>query len=46
MTKFQCLKCDHLDIEMSAKAVCTGSYMPIENSLYGIDCPHFRSQEQ
>ena len=46
MTKFQCLRCEHLDIENPDKAICTGCYEAhaIEQSVDGADCPHYMRQ--
>ena len=47
MTRFQCLRCIHLDIEFPDKAICTGCYNPnaIDNSVRGMDCVYYIKQE-
>jgi hypothetical protein len=42
MSKYQCLNCDHLDINPEGQAECTGCYVPdaIIKSVNGWECPY------
>ena len=46
LTKFQCLRCQGLDIELSCQAICTRSYDidAILNSVKGNECGVYLKQ--
>lgn len=48
MTKWQCLRCQHLDIDLPNEAVCTGTYNPaaIKTSVLGRDCSQYLKQKR
>lgn len=47
MSKYQCLRCQHLDIEFPDKAVCTRSFEEdiISQSLRGRHCFLFEEKD-